>query len=249
MNVPIGLQLWSVRDDCRKDFAGTLEEVKKIGYAGVEFAGYYDYSAGDLRKLIADLGLKCAGSHIGLPAFLGDELQKTIDYNLELGNKRLIIPGLPEENKGSAEAWKKSAELFCELNEKVIAAGLKMGYHNHAGEFEKIDGEVPQYLVFDNTPENFIMQLDIGWASCAEVDPLEVIGKYEGRSESVHVKEFDPNDETATVGKGTVDWQKVLPGVIEKGGCEWFVVEHERYSAPPLECVKDCFEFLNNLSI
>ena len=95
--IPIGLQLYSVREDCQKDLPGVLKEVARMGYAGVEFAGYYGYSATDLRKMLDDLGLKCCGTHTGLPTLLGEELPKTIEFNQTLGNKFLIVPGLPKE--------------------------------------------------------------------------------------------------------------------------------------------------------
>jgi hypothetical protein len=98
---PIGLQLYSVREDCKRDLPGTIAAVGKMGYDGVEFAGYYDRSAEDLRKMLDDNGLVCCGTHTGLDTLLEDNLAKTIEFNKTLGNKYLIVPGLPEKNSSS----------------------------------------------------------------------------------------------------------------------------------------------------
>ncbi|MEK6707112.1 MAG: hypothetical protein AABZ06_15145, partial [Bdellovibrionota bacterium] len=109
---PIGLQLYSVREDCKGDLPGTIAAVGKMGYDGVEFAGYFDRSAEDLRKMLDDNGLVCCGTHTGLDTLLEDNLAKTIEFNKTLGNKYLIVPGLPEKNRSSHQAWLDTAKLF-----------------------------------------------------------------------------------------------------------------------------------------
>src|SRR5439155_26936377 len=99
--IPIALQLYSVREDCARDLPGTIAAVAKMGYAGVEFAGYYDRSAAELRKLLDDHSLRCAGTHTGLNTILGDELDRTIEFNRTIGNRYLIVPGLPKERRDS----------------------------------------------------------------------------------------------------------------------------------------------------
>ena len=103
--VPIALQLYSVRDDCAGDLSLTLQAVAQMGYEGVEFAGYYDRTAEELRDMCDDLGLKVAGTHTGLNTLLGDELAKTVAFNQTLGNPYLIVPGLSEEYRNSQQAW------------------------------------------------------------------------------------------------------------------------------------------------
>ncbi|HLH78770.1 MAG TPA: sugar phosphate isomerase/epimerase, partial [Chthonomonas sp.] len=103
--IPIGLQLYSVREQCAKDLPGVLKAVAQMGYEGVEFAGYHGYGAAELRKMLDDFGLKCCGAHVGIETLLGDELAKSIEFHKTLGNKFLIVPGLPRQYTESKEAW------------------------------------------------------------------------------------------------------------------------------------------------
>lgn len=245
--IPLGLQLWSVRDDCSKDFPGTLRRVAEMGYDGVEFAGYYGCSAGELKSMLADLGLRCAGTHTGIESLLGDAFEQTVAFNKTMGNKTLVVPGLGKPYCESVDALKRTAELFCTIAERARDNGVRVGYHNHSWEFEPIDGLIPHQIIFDATPSDFVMQLDIGWAFNARVDARDVLKRYPGRALSVHVKEHSSIDETAVVGKGQVPWADVLAVCQTIGETEWFVVEHERYAAPPLECVRDCIDYLKSI--
>lgn len=151
--IPIGLQLYSVRDDCARNFPGTLKAVAKMGYETVEFAGYYNRTAEELRKILDDLGLKVAGTHIGLDKLLGDELAKTVEFNKDLGNKFLIVPWIPEERRNSKQAWLDTAKLFSEIAKKVKREGLRVRYHNYPWEFIQIDGEMPWHIFFSATSQ------------------------------------------------------------------------------------------------
>src|SRR5436190_4831499 len=126
--LPIGLQLYSVRNECAKDLYGTVNAVGKMGYKGVEFAGYYDRDAKTLRNLLDGSGLKCCGTHIALETLLGDKLDKTVEFNQVLGNKFLIVPSLPDKYRKNKEAWQQAADLFSELAEKVKPHGMRVGY-------------------------------------------------------------------------------------------------------------------------
>jgi len=134
MKIPIGLQLYSVRGDCAKDLPGVLKAVSAMGYQGVEFAGYYGRTAKELRTLLDDHGLKCCGTHTHLGTITGDALKETVGFNQTIGNKYLIVPGLPRENSASAEALKKTGEFFTEVAEKVKPQGMRVGYHAHGGD-------------------------------------------------------------------------------------------------------------------
>lgn len=246
-NIPIGLQLYSVREDCAKDLPRVLAEVAKMGYVGVEFAGYYNYSAQDLRKLLDDNGLKCCGTHTGINTLLGDELERTIEFNLTIGNKYLIVPGLPESYRNSRAAWLKTAELFNELAEKVKPHGCLVGYHNHAIEFQPLDGELPWDTFFGNTKQEVIMQLDTGNALHGGADPLPYLSKYPGRAITVHLKEFSASNDKALIGEGDVKWEQVFEACETVGNTEWYIVEQESYAYSPMECVAKCLENLRKM--
>lgn len=241
---PIGLQLYSVRGECKRDLPGTIEAVAKMGYKGVEFAGYYNYTAKQLRKILDDNGLKCCGTHTAMTTLLGDELPKTIEFNKIIGNKYLVVPGLPGKYRESHQAWLDTAKLFNELAEKVKPHGMLVGYHNHSVEFTAMDGELPWDTFYGNTNKEVIMQLDVGNAIGGGVDPLPYLYKYPDRAITVHMKEHSKTDPNAFVGEGDVNWKAFFALCRAVGSTEWYIIEYERRGAPPLESVEKC---LNNL--
>lgn len=243
--IPIALQLYSVREECEKDFMGTVKAVSEMGYDGVEFAGYYNYSAKELKKILEDLNLKVAGTHIGIDTLLGDELEKTVEFNATLGNKFLIVPALPPEYTRTKEDWLKVAELMNEISDKVKGHGMKVGYHNHDIEFKKINGEVPWDILFQNTNEDVVMQLDIGNAMHGMADPVEILKKYPGRAITVHLKEYPFS--APAIGEGEVNWEEIFDLCETIGGTEWYIVEYETPGIPPLESVKRCIENLRKM--
>ena len=241
---PIGLQLYSVRGDCQRDLPGTIAAVGKMGYKGVEFAGYYDYKAEQLRKLLDDNGLKCCGTHTAMDTLLGDNLQKTIEFNKTIGNKYLIVPGLPDKYRQSHQAWLDTAKLFNELAEKVKPHGMLVGYHNHSVEFTAMDGELPWDTFYGNTSKEVVMQVDVGNAIGGGVDTLPYLYKYPERAITVHIKEHSKTNPDAFVGEGDVNWKAFFALCRAVGSTEWYIVEYERRGAQPLESVERC---LNNL--
>ena len=245
--IPIGLQLYSVRQDCAQDLPRVLEAVAKMGYDGVEFAGYYNYSAANLRKLLDANGLKCCGTHTGLDTLLGEALPATVAFNLALGNKYLIVPGLKEEYRNSRDAWVRTAKLFNEIADKVATHGLRTGYHNHWIEFEELDGELPWDTFFGNTKTAVIMQLDTGNALRGGAKSQPILERYPGRAATVHLKEYSATNDKAILGEGDVNWNEVFTLCEGSGGTEWYIVEQESYAFPPLECVDRCLRALRRL--
>ncbi len=243
-----GLQLYSVRDDCRQDLPGSLSGIAGMGYAGVEFAGFYDYKAAELKKMLDDNGLICCGSHTPIGDLQGDKLQETARFNLEIGNPFLIVPGLPGEMKCCLEAWKKSADMLNGISEKLKSFGCRTGYHNHFTEFAPVEGEIPWEVVMDGTGPEFIMQIDTGNALKGGCRVENYIEKYPGRAVTVHLKEHSAADDKAVIGEGDVDWKKVFELCGAKGGTDWYIVEQESYAYPPMECVRKCLENLKGMS-
>jgi sugar phosphate isomerase/epimerase len=245
MKAKIAVQLFSVRNECAKDFYGTLKEVAKIGYEGVEFAGYYEKTAEEIKKMLDDLNLKVAGTHIRIDTLLGDELKKTIEFNKIIGNKYLIVPALPEEMRNSKEKWIETAKLFSKISDEVRKEGMYVGYHNHAVEFQRIDGEYPWDIFFQNASPDIVMQLDTGNAMRGEAKPeelLEIIKRYPKRALTVHVKEFSKKNDKAIVGEGEIDWKEFVKVCNNFGNTEWFIIEQESYAYSPIECIKKCYE-------
>jgi sugar phosphate isomerase/epimerase len=241
--IPIGLELYSVRAELPKDFTGVIEKIGKMGYQGVEFAGYYnwDKKPKELHKLLDDNGLKCCGTHTALATLQGDALKHTIELHKELGNKFLICPSLSAKD---AQGWMNLAKQFNEIAAKAGEQGMLVGYHSHAGDYKKYDGKTSWEIFFDNTHPEVVHQLDVGNTLDGGGDPIAMLKKYPGRTKTTHVKEHGgPKD--AAIGEGTIDWKTLLETYESIGGTEWYIVEYEH--ANPLEKIKTCLDNLHKM--
>ena len=241
--IPVGLQLYSVREQCQKDLPGTLAAVKKIGYPAVEFAGYYDRSAKDLRKLLDDNGLIACGTHTPYESVQGDKLKETVEFNRTIGNKFLIVPWMNEAK--SKQEWLDRAKLFNEIADKVKPDGMWVGYHAHQHDFNQIEGVTAWDVFFGNTKPEVIMQLDT--SNCCEggADPVAVLKKYPGRARSIHIKAFGGGPD-AVIGEDKVDWKAVFAFCESKGKTQVYVLEHES-GKDPLDAVKRSYEALKKM--
>lgn len=241
--IPIAVQLYSIRDVAGKDMDAALEAVAKMGFEGVEFAGYAKYSgkAKELRAKLDSLGLKVAGTHIGTNTLRGDALKSTIEFHQTIGCKFLIVPGdgdftHPEKSKALAETFNKATEILKPL-------GMATGYHNHTGEFKKEGDKTYWELFAERTSQDVVLQQDCGWTAAAGLDPIAMMKKYPGRYKTTH---FKPNVNKGDAGKkdflgqDSVDWKAVYTACQEIGGTEWVIIEQERYpdGKSPVECTK-----------
>ena len=240
--MPVGVQLYSVRAECAKDLPGTVAKVAAMGYDGVEFAGYYDYSAKDLRKILDDNGLKCCGTHTQMDTLSDANLAATIEFNKTLGNKYLIVPWLQPNDANPKQTWLGYARRFNELAEKVSVHGMVVGYHCHAHDFHPINGEVPWDILFGNTGKHVVMQMDTGNCMDGGGDPVEYLRKYPGRSLTVHLKEHSKTNKNAILGEGDVPWDEVFTVCETIGGTEWYIIEEEKDVYPPLEAIELCLK-------
>jgi len=233
--LPVGLQLYTVRKECEKDFPGTIAAVAKMGYAGVEFAGYYNRKAEEVRKMLTDNGIKCCGTHAQFDTLLGENLAKTIEYNKVIGNKFLIVPWLDPKKYTTKAAWLETAKIFNDLAEKLGAADMKVGYHAHEGDFKPVEGEIPWDILFGNTSKDVIMQLDTGNCMQGGGDPVAYLKKYPGRSITIHLKEFSKTNPKALIGEGDVKWKEIFELCETTGQTRWYILEEESNAYPPLE--------------
>ena len=239
--IPVAIQLYSLRTAVPQDVPGTLRKIADMGYDGVEFAGYYDLPAAELRAMLDDAGLRCAGSHVGIPSLEGDALEQTVAFNKVLGTDRLIIPGADLDNLAM------TIDRLNAVHERLRPCGMRAGYHNHTKEFETVDGKTKFDCIFSKTPEDFLVQLDIGWAACAGQDVPALIRRYANRIETAHVKEFKNGDPAAVVGEGEVDWPPVFDLLETESAIAWYIVEQEEYAVGPLESAKGCIDNIRKL--
>jgi sugar phosphate isomerase/epimerase len=243
-NIPVGVQIYSVRTEAARDLPKVIEAIGKMGYKGVEFAGYYGWEKKphDLRKLLDDNGLKCCGTHTGLDTLTGDALKAAADLHAILGNSYLIVPSLSVKD---TQGWMDMARTFNEIAAKATPLGMRIGYHAHAGDFRKLGDTTPWEIFFDNTGADVIMQLDTGNCMAGNGDPVAMLKKYPGRTTTIHLKE-NGGPEGAVIGQGDVPWSTVLELCETTGGTVWYIVEHET-GQDPMASIKGCLEGLRKM--
>lgn len=235
----IGLQLYSVREAAALDFLGTVRKVAAMGYDGVQFAGFFDASAREVKELLDDTGIRAAGSHTGVDLLTGDKLKESILYNQEIDNDLLICPFLPEEKRNSVDAYKRTAEQLNKIGRTCKESGMRFAYHNHNFEFNKF-GDVTGFdLLFSQTEADLVkMELDCFWANYAGYQAEQIIEKYGERIVSLHMKDMTSSNgkkRSVEIGEGTLD----IAGLLKTAeGVEWLVVEQEDFDRDPLESAK-----------
>ena len=238
--IPVGVQLYSVREQCKTDLPGTLAAVSKIGYKGVEFAGYHDRSAKELRQLLDENSLVACGTHTPFETIQPENLNKTIEFNITIGNMFLIVPSMKETS--SAQEWKDRAKLFNDTADKLKAHGMAVGYHAHAQDFQKI-GDVSAWdIFFGNTRPQVIMQMDTSNCRDGGADPVEVMHKYPGRVRTIHIKANGGGPE-AVIGEDKINWKEVFAFCEGPGKTDWYVLEHET-SKDPIDAIRRSFAAL-----
>lgn len=238
----VGVQLYSVRAECERDLRGTLEAIAGMGYEGVEFAGFYDRQADELRDMLRALGLEPAGAHIPFNALVGEKFEDTVNYNRKLGNTNLIVPSLPKEFTGSREGWVRAAHHINSVAERLSPLGMRTGYHNHWVELTPLEGELPLYLFFDAAKPDVIMQIDTGHVLRAGLKPeslLELFRRYPGRARSIHIKDYSHvKGYRVILGEGDLPLRELVELCGSIGGTEWLIVEQEDHPYPPLETLR-----------
>jgi sugar phosphate isomerase/epimerase len=237
--IPIGLELYSVRNECKADFPGTIEQVAKIGYKGVEFAGYWGRSAKEIRQMVDDNGLVTCGSHTPYEALLPDKIDATIEFNQVIGNKFIICPYMVGKTRAE---WLAHAQMFNDLADKLKPLGLFTGYHAHQHDFQLIEGESAWDIFFGNTKKEVIMQLDTSNCRDGGQDPVVILNKYPGRVRTIHIKPNGGGPE-AVIGEDKINWAGVFEFCEHRGNTEWYVVEHET-SKQPLKTVARMYDAL-----
>ena len=242
--IPFGLQLYSVRDDCAKNLVGTITAVAKMGYKGVEFAGYHGRDAKTLRKLLDDVGLKCCGTHLGLETLLGDNLAKTIEFNQTLGNPFLIVASLPGKYTKSRQTWEEAADQFSAVADKLKPHAMRTGYHNHSIEFKPLDGALPWDIFFNRARKEVVIQFDTGNGMADGGDPMVFLKKHPGRVASVHVKPFSKAKPNALIGDDEQPWKEIFKLCETTAGVEWYIIEYESDAYAPLVSVRKTLEVM-----
>lgn len=267
LGLPVGLQLYTVRQELAKDFDGTLKEVAGIGYREVEAAGFYNKTAAAFLGSLRAVGLTMPSAHYPMP-----ELQKglsgQIDFAKQLGLKYMIcsVPGRPPHAPAPAghrfamtlDDWKWNADQFNKIGAETKKAGIQFGYHNHPFEFQRIDGQVVyDQLLKWTDPALVKFEIDIGWMIYAGSDPVHYMTSYPGRFPELHVKGvkkgYNPATRrgfefpTAELGRGGIDWKRIF-AAAPKAGVKHYYVEQESFpDMPVMAAIKVDYEYLHQL--
>jgi len=241
--VPIGLELYSVRNELKKDLMATVDGVAKMGYEVVEFfSPYYDWTpayAKDVRKKLDDLGIRCSSTHNSRKSFSPDGVGKAIELNQILGANYIVMASAGKVE--GADGWKKVADELNSGNDKMKAANIHAGYHNHAAEWKPVDGKVPMEIIASSTDKSIMLQFDIGTALEESKDPMAWIEKNPGRIRSLHLKEWSKTKGyKCLLGEGEGPWKKIFDAAEKKGGVEYYLIEQEGSEFPEMETAAKC---------
>jgi sugar phosphate isomerase/epimerase len=252
--IPVGLELYSVRDELKKDPEGTVRAVAKMGYQDVEFyAPYLDWSeaqAKQMRKVLDELGIHCYSTHNDEDFFNDSKIQKARDLNKILGSRYMVLAW--SDPKPSLDGWKKVAETLNNAAEKLAPAGLKVGYHNHDAEWKPVEGKRPIEVIASDTKPSVMLQLDVGTCLEAGADPVAWIKANPGRIRSIHCKDWspDPNVGYKTLfGEGKADWKGIFHAAENGGGVEFYLIEQEGSRYPELETARRCLEAFHSTHV
>ncbi len=265
--IPLGIQLWTVKDEAEKDLEGTLRKVYAAGFREIEFAGFYDKSAAEIGKLMKGIGFSLVSMHAGAGdiAKKGDQIladAKTLGLRYIVCSSPGVSPEkdkLPWEEKMKSvdlTDWKWNADLFNKFGKQVSDAGMAFGYHNHSAEFKKFDGKTAFDHLFEMTDPKLVkIELDVGWVQVAQQDPIAILNKYKDRVVALHVKDVskresaDKDPPSVALGEGVVDWKSVI-GTAKKNGTKAFFYEQEApFTRPILDSVKISGDYLTKLAV
>jgi sugar phosphate isomerase/epimerase len=246
-SIPIGLELYSVREALKLDLEGTVRAVAQLGYQCVEFyAPYFDWSEAEtkaMRKLLDDLGIRCYSTHNDEKYFSTENINRARDMNLVLGSKYMVMAY--SEPKSGLDGWKAIADELNAAAAKLEPSGMKTGYHNHQAEWKPLDGVRPMEILAKNTKPSVMLQLDVG--TCLETgsDPVAWIRANPGRIHSLHLKDWSPDPALgykALFGEGSANWKNIFAAAESVGGVEYYLLEQEGSRLGEMETAKRCLQ-------
>lgn len=269
--LPVAVQVYSVREDAEKDFQGTMQKIKDMGYHGVELAGLYGLSAGEVRSILDAVGLRAISAHVPYQELIAD-MAGTIDKYAAIGVEYIAIPYLAEEDRPTGERFAETLKNIEAIGRACKDKGITTLYHNHDFEFVTMpNGQYALDYMYDTIPTDLLQtELDTCWVNVAGENPAAYVRKYSGRAPVVHLKDFikegrpanlyeligtevEKNAETAgkfefrPVGSGIQDFPAILEAAIDAGS-KWVVVEQDQaYEQAPLDAIQSSRKYLKSL--
>lgn len=243
--IPVGLEMYSVRNGLKTNPTETIRAVAKLGYDGVEFfSPYFTWTpeyAKQIRSLLDELNIRCFSTHNGPDSFTADGIPRAMELNKILGSSIIVMA-----NAGHVETiddWKRVAATLSDASERFRAEGLRAGYHNHQAEWKAVSGTRPMDILAVNTPKDFVLQLDVGTCLEVGVDPVDWINKNPGRIRSLHLKDWSPDpakEYKVLFGEGAAPWKQIFHAAETTGGVEYYLIEQEGSRYSELESAERC---------
>ncbi len=269
MALPVAIQVYSVRDDAAADLRGTLEKIKKMGYDGVEFAGLYENSPEEIKKMCEEIGLVPISAHVPYKDMVKDP-EGVLSQYATIGCRFVAVPYLVPEDRPGTDKFPEVIENVKMLGSVAKKLGMQLLYHNHDFEFMKLDGKYALDILYDEVSADLLQtELDVCWVNVGGENPASYIRKYSGRAPVVHLKDFygeksedmyeliginntapkrPGNFEFRPVGSGLQNFPEIL-AASEEAGAEWVVVEQDKASMglTPMECAAKSREYLKSI--
>jgi sugar phosphate isomerase/epimerase len=271
---PIGVQLYTVRDEMEKDIDGTLAKIAAIGYKNVELAGfsmgqsatdegkiqYFKRSPQELRAAFDRYGLSVISAHVNYKSLSPENFPAVIEASRVLGQTYIINPSVDDEIRKQPDGWKRIAAVLNQAGEMSKKSGIQFGYHNHRFEFAGRKAKSPYDILLEECDPNLVkMEMDLCWIIVAGGDPVKYFERYPGRFPLVHVKDMkklppvpapgapdpDPLDDMTDVGSGVIDWKRIFTH-SKTAGIKYYIVEHDKPKAP-FDSIKASYDYLEKL--
>ncbi|MHB1485796.1 MAG: sugar phosphate isomerase/epimerase family protein [Saccharofermentanales bacterium] len=244
----VGLQLFSIRDELKKDYYASLEKVRKIGYENIEMGGFGPFNTKEWNEVQKNLGLKVISNHVQID-MLEDSFNHIAEFNQAIGCRNIVIPYLGDDRRVNADSYKKLAETLNIIGRKCEVNGLRLSYHNHNFEFTKFDGVYGMDILIDNTDSKLVFfELDVFWVKFGGENPIDYIRKVNQRCDLIHLKDMITADEPifAEVGEGVIDFKPIINEAL-KTGVKYFIVEQDVCRRPSFDCVETSFENIKKI--
>ena len=246
----VGIQLYSLRDDARRDLERTLAEIAAIGYKDVELLGSmnnFGMPPAQLRQVLDRNGLRAPSTHVGGGAL--DNLEQQLDVAQTLGHQYLIVASLPIQGQRTVDDYRRWADRFNEAGRVTRGRGVWIGFHNHGNDMTPIDGVVPYDVLIERTDPAVVRhQLDTGNTAMGGKDPFEYMRRYGSRYWSFHIKDVARIGATSDteLGKGMIDFRQLMAG-IENIDEKLLFVEQETYPGAPVDSLRRDYAYISTL--
>src|SRR5713101_2872584 len=244
-SIPAGLELYSVREELKKDPEAAVRAVAQMGYQGVEFYvpnfEWPESQTRQMRKLLDDLGIRCFSTHNDSTYLSPEHIGRARDMNLILGSNYVVMASA--DPKPGLDGWKAVADALNIAADHLESSGLKAGYHNHQPEFIPVENERPIEILAKNTRTSIMLQLDVGTCLEAGSDPVAWIRANPGRIRSLHLKDWSPEPAkgyTVLFGEGAADWKNIFEAAESAGGVEYYLIEQEGSRFTELDTARRC---------